>query len=722
MSEISSDQRHSDALGAEGSEGTARADDVILDARGLVRRYGFGESAVTVLHGVDLTIRRGEYIAIIGSSGSGKSTLMNLLGALDQPNEGEVRVGGRSLRAMTSDELATLRSRRFGFIFQRYHLIEALDALENVELPATYIGQLGTRARHERAQTLLAQMGLEGREHHAPRELSGGQCQRVAIARALMNDPEVLFADEPTGALDSASGAAVLDTLERLNREGRTIVMVTHDPKIAARAGRVIEIKDGRIVADRRREEATLNRPNGQAIPQTTANDDSAVWSPVGADTCRAVGVNIQQGVNASLQPRSGAAGVVAAYPRQAGAALLTVMLSSWSMALRSLARNRLRTFLTLTGVLIGVASVVALVGIGQGARDRMIEDVTALGSNLLEVRSGARSVRGSGGERARFDEDTVAGVRALDGVHAASPEAYAAQTVRYEREDRMITVQGVDPQWPQVREWPVALGRFLDAEHVSSYALVAVIGATTRDQLFGPGVDPVGEIILIGASPFRVIGVMAATGVTTGGGRHDRDDQIWVPFTTAGSRLFGELTFDRFVVRAADHVDPLALESDIVSALEARYPPDSFHVRNQADQLAVREAAQATFTRLLAAIAAIALIVGGIGVMNIMLVSVAERVQEIGVRMAVGARERDVMAQFLVESIVVCALGGLIGVALGLGVGAAADATGDWRMAYSWAPVLAAMSSAVLTGLLFGLWPARRAARMNPVQALSGG
>ncbi|MDW8399339.1 MAG: MacB family efflux pump subunit [Acetobacteraceae bacterium] len=645
----------------------------VLSLSGVTRTFGEGDAAVTVLHGIDLEIRAGEFVAIVGQSGSGKSTLMNIMAALDRPTTGEVRVLGREIGGLGLAERACFRRAHFGFIFQRYHLIPALTALENVEIPALY-GGMAPAARRARGLALLERLGLAGRAQHRPGELSGGQQQRVAIARALMNDPGIIFADEPTGALDSGSGQAVMALLRGMHAEGRTIVMVTHDPALAREADRIVTVRDGRVISDE------------------------------------------------VLRPRGDVVAAPAAPPEAARAAVLPGLGPALAMAWRALGARRLRSLLTMLGILIGVASVVAMMAIGAGAREQVLASIRAMGTDLIEVKRGARNVRGGEDSVRTLVPGDLAAIARLPEVLAAIPETNRAFPVRAGEVDHRVTVVATGADFPTVRDWHPVSGRFFTAEHEDRHALVAAIGHTAWRILFPDGRDPVGEYIRIGNTPFQVIALMERKGVVTGGGRHDRDEQIWVPSTTGASRLFGHTHFADIIARIRPGADLAAAERSIHRLLLERHGQEDFHLRNMSAAIAQAERTQSSFALLLGSVAAISLLVGGIGVMNIMLVSVTERTAEIGLRTAVGARPADVTLQFLIEAACLCLLGGLLGAALGVGASLALPQLAPgFASVVTPGPVLLALVCALGCGLIFGIAPARRAARLDPVAALAG-
>ncbi|MCO5094558.1 MAG: MacB family efflux pump subunit [Xanthomonadaceae bacterium] len=630
------------------------------------RYYGSGEAQVKALDGADLEIGAGEFVAIMGQSGSGKSTLMNILGCLDRPTSGRYEVLGRDVGTLSPDELAALRRDAFGFVFQRYNLLADATATENVEIPAAYAGST-RRERQERAVELLGELGLGDRADHRPSQLSGGQQQRVAIARALVNDAPVILADEPTGALDSQSGQDVLALLKRLNGEGRTVILITHDPGVAAHAERIIELRDGRVVSD---------------VP--------------GAETS--------------------ARSVPAALGEKRTRGLASEMSEAVKMALRSMRSNLFRTALTLLGVVIGVAAVIVMLAIGDGSKQDVLDRIAAMGSNQLSVRPGFSGFRGSGDIATLTPEDAEA-IRAIENVLLVSPERSGSQVLRAGSRDYRSQVQGVWPDFQALRDWPVASGSFITREDVRGYAPVIVLGQTVVKNLYPDGADPLGRFVLVRNVPFEVIGVLGAKGASSWG--QDQDDVALIPLSTGFMRLFGQSFLSGITVKVANDAAMARAEEAIIALLTERHRTVDFQVRNTASLQEAVTATADTLTALLGSVAAISLIVGGIGVMNIMLVSVTERTREIGIRMATGARRRDILLQFNIEAIVVCGIGGLLGVALGLGVGMLVQNLG-MTVAFSAAPALLAFTCAFLTGVVFGYLPARKAAHMDPVAALA--
>ena len=655
----------------------------LLELRGLRREFPAGDQTLAVLKDIDLAIEAGEMVAIVGASGSGKSTLMNILGCLDRPTRGAYRVAGRDTGELDADELARLRREHFGFIFQRYHLLPDLTALGNVEIPAVYAGK--PRAdRQARAQALLARLGLQDRSAHRPGQLSGGQQQRVSIARALMNGGQVILADEPTGALDTQTGREVLDILEELNAAGHTVIVVTHDMEVARHARRIIEIRDGEIVADRGPAAATAG-PDAQAAGRSAGPDR--------ADRADRAGDSWRAGLDRAAE--------------------------ALRMALLAMNSHRLRTFLTMLGIVIGIAAVVSVVALGSGSREKILQDISSIGTNTIDIFPGKD-----------FGDEKAASIRTLvpadadalarqDYADSVTPSVTTSASVRYRNVSVSATINGVGEQYFRVRGVTIAQGQAFDAAGVQRRAQDVVIDEKTRDTLFGNSGAALGQVILLGGMPARVIGVARKQDSAFGGSAETLN--VWVPYTTALGRLLGQQHLRSITVRVSDTVATTQAEQSIVKLLTQRHGTKDFFVFNTDTIRRTVEATTATMTLLVSAIALISLVVGGIGVMNIMLVSVTERTREIGVRMAVGARRGDIMRQFLIEAVLVCLIGGVLGILLSLGIGVLVDHAGfGFRMIYSAASMVAAFVCSTLIGVLFGFLPARNAARLDPVEALA--
>lgn len=645
---------------------------VLLEIKNLYREFPSGDDTVVVLNNINLTIQAGEMVAIVGASGSGKSTLMNILGCLDRPSSGSYLIDGHETGSLEPDELARLRREHFGFIFQRYHLLSDLTAQGNVEVPAIYAGH-DKDQRQERAHQLLTRLGLGERVHHKPNQLSGGQQQRVSIARALMNGGKVILADEPTGALDSHSGVEVMKILKELHAEGHTIIIVTHDMQVAENAQRIIEIKDGEIIADRQQQEQTI-RSN--------------------------------QSGNSTSQPGSHWKGIRDRF------------VEAFRMSILAMAAHRMRTFLTMLGIIIGIASVVSVVALGQGSRERILKDISSMGTNTIDIFPGKSfgDMKSSKIETlVPADADALAKLPYVQGV---TPSVSSSQTVRYQDISATATINGVGEQYFDVRGMEFAYGRAFTTDSVFRRAQDVVIDDNSRSTLFPDGSNPVGKVIILGNVPCRIVGV---TVKKESGFGNNSSLNVWIPYTTAMTRLLGQAYLKGITVRIKDNQSTNAAQDGINKLMLLRHSRQDFYLYNTDTIRQTIEKTTQTMTLLVSMIAVISLIVGGIGVMNIMLVSVTERTMEIGVRMAVGARQNDIMQQFLIESVLVCLAGGVLGILLALGIGAAFSLMGaGFSMVYSTLSIVAAFTCSTLIGVLFGFMPARNAARLDPVVALS--
>ncbi len=645
----------------------------------LRKTYTMGDVAVPALRSVSLAIEPGEFIAIMGPSGSGKSTLMHVLGLLDAPDAGSYELMGRDVSKLGEDELAALRGKTIGFVFQQFNLLPRTSALENVALPLLYSANGADPARPKR---LLEEVGLGSRAGHKPNELSGGQQQRVAIARALVNDPKIILADEPTGNLDSQSESEIMGLLSELNARGITIILVTHEAEIAKYARRAIRMRDGVIQSDERTPVESGGGVKGRVQAKTALPSIHA----------------------AAFDLRD-----AAAHFRQAARALLA---------------NKLRSGLSMLGILIGVAAVIAMLALGVGARESIAARLASMGSNLLVLRAGSRRVQGvamEAGSVTRFTlEDAQDILKSVPGVSKVAASVQGRGQAAFGGKNWSTQVLGTTPDYAAMRAAVPVAGRFFTDLEDRQRARVAVLGMTPVRELFGQD-NPIGEFIKIDRVNFQVIGIMPEKGATAW---RDQDDVIAIPLTTAMRRLLGK-----------DHVDSIDIEvdspADMAPAQDAvrelvirrhRLPPslhDTFDIRNMAELQAALSETSRTMSWLLASIAAISLLVGGIGIMNIMLVSVTERTREIGLRKAVGAQRRDVLAQFLIEAVVVSATGGLIGIALGWGITLAMSALAGWAATVTPASVGLAFAFSAGVGVIFGFWPARQAAALNPIDAL---
>ncbi|HHU1815845.1 TPA: ABC transporter permease, partial [Escherichia coli] len=611
----------------------------LIELKGVSRTYGNGDQTRTVLKNVDLTIVAGEMVAIIGVSGSGKSTLMNIMGCLDVPNRGDYYIDGQNAACLSPDELARVRREHIGFIFQRYHLIPDLSALGNVEIPAIYANS-ERDSRRQRATALLGRLGLEGREHHKPCELSGGQQQRVSIARALINGGKIILADEPTGALDSQSGQEVLAILNELNRRGHTVVMVTHDMKVARHAKRIIELCDGEIIADSGGcVSATETLPKTNRIRQS-------YWKT-----------------------------------------LLDRTRESMQMALKAMKTHRLRTTLTMIGIVFGIASVVTVVALGEGARQETLEEIKSLGTNVVSIYPG-QDLFDDSIESIRTLVPADANALAKQGfIDSVSPEVSASDNIRFLGKSAIASINGVGREHFRVKGIELLQGTtFRDDRNALQEV---IIDENTRKAIFdNTGLQALGQIVFLGSVPARVVGIAKSNN------RSDASNRItvWMPYSTVMYRIVGKPVLTGISVRLKDNVDNEAAISAISQLLTRRHGIKDFQLYNFEQIRKSIEHTSMTFSILILMVACISLMIGSIGVMNIMLISVTERTHEIGVRMAVGARRSDIMQQFIIEAVLVCLIGGALGIALSYITGALFNALADGIFAaiYSWQAAVA--------------------------------
>ncbi|OUM36299.1 MacB family efflux pump subunit [Pseudomonas putida] len=636
---------------------------------------GVDTPKVDILHGISLSIHPGEFVAIVGASGSGKSTLMNILGCLDRPSAGSYRFAGKDVATLDSDELAWLRREAFGFVFQGYHLIPSGSAQENVEMPAIYAG-IDASERHARASALLGRLGLASRTGNRPHQLSGGQQQRVSIARALMNGGHIILADEPTGALDSHSGTEVMALLDELASQGHVIILITHDRDVAARAQRVIEIRDGLIISDSAAETPASNSGQGLQADQ------------------------LRQRLDRGATLRGAWKGE-----------LVEALQAAW----RVMWVNRFRTALTLLGIVIGVASVVVMLAVGEGSKRQVMAQMAAFGSNILYLNGKPASL---GEQAGTITLDDVAAIGQLPQVKHVMPVIGEKMMVRHGNSSQQFYVGGNNTWFPEIFNWPAVEGSFFTDADEANAAAVAVIGQKVREKMLEPGRDPLGQYILIGNVPFQVVGILAGKGASSGD--QDSDGRIAVPYSAAAIRLFGQRDPDYITVAAQDSTRVNEAEAAIDRLLRQRHNGrQDFELTNDAALIQAEARTQNSLSLMLGAIAAISLLVGGIGVMNIMLMTVRERTREIGIRMATGARQRDILRQFLSEAVMLSMVGGLAGIVLALAIGGGLMLA-EVAVAFALPAMLGAFACAVVTGIVFGFMPARKAARLDPVKALT--
>ena len=653
----------------------------MIEVRNLNKTYQMGTVKVEALRDVSLKISSGEFVAIMGASGSGKSTLMHVLGLLDRPDSGEYHLAGAEVTKLSDPELALVRNRLVGFVFQQFHLLPRMTALENAELPLIYAGK---RHLKDRAMKELQEVGLGDRMFHRPNEMSGGQQQRVAIARSLVNDPPIIFADEPTGNLDSKSKEEIILILKKLNQQGKTIVIVTHESEIAAHAKRIIQMRDGQVISDK-----------------TVSVEENVVVS-LPQDLIKSILSKSSTTVKGGIEFLD--------YMRQAVSAMFS---------------HKMRAFLSILGILIGVAAVIAMLAVGQGAKESIEKQLASLGSNLLMVRPGAQKSSGvalQAGTVTRFTFQDVSAIEKLnDYVEKAAPSVTSRGQIVYGNKNWNTQVEGTGVNYEQLRAATPTIGRFFSEEEVKMRSKVALLGTTVIKEIFGDS-NPIGETIKINLINFKVIGILPAKGST---GPRDQDDTVIIPITTAMYRVLGKEYIDSIYVgaKSADLTD--ATEDQVSKVIIKQHrlitkdQKDSFSIFNMADIKKTLEATTQTMSLLLGAIAAISLLVGGIGIMNIMLVSVTERTREIGLRKAIGANNKDIMTQFLIEAVLMSFIGGILGIALGTGISVLITLFSGWAVKISLFPVVLATTFSLIVGIVFGLWPAKKASKLDPIEAL---
>ncbi len=642
----------------------------IIEFKKINKYFGAGSNRVHVLKNIDLQIERGDFVAIIGQSGSGKSTMMNIIGCLDVPTNGSYKINGVEVGKMGKDELAELRCKTFGFIFQRYNLLNSLKADENAALPAVYLG-LNAEARDKRAVDLLKKLELGNKLNNRPNELSGGQQQRVSIARALMNGGDIILADEPTGALDSKSGEMVMEIIKNLHRQGHTIILVTHDASIAAQASRIIEIKDGEIVSDTRKAE--------DFYPAT--------------DT-------------------------VADIHRSRFDALKYSFLESLKMSLHAILANKMRSLLTMLGIIIGIASVVSVVALGNASQAKILEQINSMGTNTIDIMPG-KSFGDMRSGRVKTLKVRDSEYLAKQGfIDNSTPNVSVSGTMVYQNYSLTAQMRGVGAAYFDVKGREIAQGRVFSEKEVRDMASVVVIDDNTKNEIFADNPNPLGEVIIFNKKPLTVIGVAAKDNSP---GPSSESMNIWVPYTTAMYRITGSSDINSITVKVADNVNSQVAEESIDRILTALHGKKDFFMINTDSIKQTVESATNTMKFLIASIAVISLVVGGIGVMNIMLVSVTERTREIGIRMAIGAKQADILQQFLIEAILICLVGGFMGVALSMLIGFGFNTfTEDFGMIFSTASIVLALVCSTAIGIIFGYMPAKNASNLNPIDALA--
>lgn len=642
----------------------------IIEISNLNKKFGEGNNEVHILKDINLSIKSGDFIAIIGASGSGKSTLMNILGCLDTASNGSYKIDGEEASNMDSDGLAALRRKKFGFIFQRYNLLSTLTAIENVALPAVYSG-VPQSEREDRAKKILSDLGLEGKIKNKPHELSGGQQQRVSIGRALMNGGEIILADEPTGALDSHSGEMVMGIIKELHEKGHTIILVTHDKNIANYANRIIEIKDGEIISD---------------------TSKSSHYSLVKKETIK---------------------------EKNSFSFFKDQLVESFKMALNAISAHKLRSFLTMLGIIIGIASVVSIVALGNGSQQKILSDISSMGTNTIDIYPGEGFGDMRSGKVKTLTANDSQVLNRQSYVDSSTPNSSTSGALTYKNIAVNAQVKGVGYEFFDVKGIDIAKGNKFYQKDIKNSSQVAVIDKNTQNKLFPNGEDPIGKILFINKKPLKIIGVSQEKKSAFG---NDDNLNIWAPYTTVMNRISGSKNIDSITVKVKDNVSMQAAEKSIIDLLTVKHggKKDFFTMNTDSIKQTV-ESTTNTMTLLISSIAVIALIVGGIGVMNIMLVSVTERTKEIGVRMAIGAREYNILQQFLIEAILICLIGGAAGITLSYGISVLFNnIVTNFAMTFSTMSIIMAVVCSTMIGIIFGFMPARNASKLNPITALS--
>lgn len=642
----------------------------IIEISNLNKKFGEGNNEVHILKDINLSIKSGDFIAIIGASGSGKSTLMNILGCLDTASNGSYKIDGEEASNMDSDGLAALRRKKFGFIFQRYNLLSTLTAIENVSLPAVYSG-VSESEREDRAKKILSDLGLEDKIKNKPHELSGGQQQRVSIGRALMNGGEIILADEPTGALDSHSGEMVMGIIKELHEKGHTIILVTHDKNIANYANRIIEIKDGEIISD---------------------TSKSSHYSFVKKETIK---------------------------EKNSFSFFKDQLVESFKMALNAISAHKLRSFLTMLGIIIGIASVVSIVALGNGSQQKILSDISSMGTNTIDIYPGEGFGDMRSGKVKTLTANDSQVLNRQSYVDSSTPNSSTSGALTYKNIAVNAQVKGVGYEFFDVKGIEIAKGNKFYQKDIKNNSQVAVIDKNTQNKLFPNGEDPIGKILFINKKPLKIIGVSQEKKSAFG---NDDNLNIWSPYTTVMNRISGSKNIDSITVKIKDNVSMQAAEKSIIDLLTVKHggKKDFFTMNTDSIKQTV-ESTTNTMTLLISSIAVIALIVGGIGVMNIMLVSVTERTKEIGVRMAIGAREYNILQQFLIEAILICLIGGAAGIALSYGISVLFNnIVTNFAMTFSTMSIIMAVVCSTMIGIIFGFMPARNASKLNPITALS--
>ena len=640
----------------------------MISLKNITKSFKLGDNEIEILHGINLEIKKGEFIAIIGQSGSGKSTLMNILGCLDSPSGGQYLLDGKDISKFDSDSLAKLRRDKFGFIFQRYNLLSTMNALENVALPSIYAGA-NKSEREKRGMEILDSLGLSEKAKNLPNKLSGGQQQRVSIARALMNGGEIILADEPTGALDSKSGLRVMEILVDLYKKGHTIIIVTHDPNIAEYASRVIEIKDGKIVNDN-----VKNSEIYEAEKQSQPEKSKFTY-----------------------------------YKDQ--------LIESFKMSVSAMLAHKLRSLLTMLGIIIGITAVISVVALGKGSQEQILAGIRKIGTNTIDIMPGkgfGDMLSGKVKTLSISDANMLAKQSFLDSV---TPNTSTSGVLTYENISLSASLKGGGVGSFDVNGLKLEEGRIYDDDEVLNSDSVALIDQNTKNSIF-KNEDPIGKIILFNKKPLRIIGVLQKDDFKMG---DSSTLKIYAPYTTVLNKVTGDKFISSITAKVNEGVNAQIAEKTLTELLEIKHGKKDFFTRNSDSIKQTIEETISTMRLLISSIAVVSLVVGGIGVMNIMLVSVTERTKEIGIKMAIGARQSNILQQFLIEAVLLCLIGGAIGIVLSYAIGYIFNNfLNGFSMIFSNGSIVLALVTSMAIGIIFGYMPAKNASKLNPIDALS--